>query len=363
MNASPFTADARSPSSSARRSFPTTLRPSWTPSRARRRRLQSSRGSTCAMSLPAPSPRRARRRAVRAAGARCERDGAPRGAPRQVPDGRSRPFARAADTRQFHSPELDDLLGWAARDHGRWPVIAKPLRSVASDAVAVCRTDAELGRAHEAIAGRTNVLGGGTSRSSCRSSSRAGERRGHGQPAGHHRVAALWRYHRPPRRTRVPGVFYDAIELLPYEGERQKLCSQYAVGVLEALEIRYGPAHTEMIWANGEGPVLVETGARLSAGNNATISRLCGGPCALDLDRGSVPRSRWFPGSTRSRASRRRDELLPRPTAGTSAAVAAPSGRDPRARVVPPAVDRSAEPQASRHRRRHAGRSRCSRRP
>ncbi len=28
---------------------------------------------------------------------------------------------------------------------------------------------------------------------------------------------------------------------------------------------------------------LVETGARLSAGNNAILSRLCGGPCALDL--------------------------------------------------------------------------------
>jgi hypothetical protein len=79
------------------------------------------------------------------------------------------------------------------------------------------------------------------------------------------------------------GVFYDAIELLPYEGERQQALFAYAAEVLEALGIRYGPAHTELIWASGEGPVLVETGARLSAGNNATISRLCGGPCALDL--------------------------------------------------------------------------------
>lgn len=183
---------------------------------------------------------------------------------------------------QFHSPELDEVQAWA-RDQALWPVVAKPLRSVASDLVAVCNTDAELGRAHAAIAARTNVLGR-------RNESVLVQEFVDGPEyvvdtvshAGHHRVAALWRYHRPAAGL-APGVFYDAIELLPYEGERQKSLLEYAGRVLDALEIRYGPAHTEMIWADGDGPVLVETGARLSAGNNATISGLCGGPCALDL--------------------------------------------------------------------------------
>ena len=182
---------------------------------------------------------------------------------------------------QFHSAKLHELQAWA-RDGARWPVVAKPLRSVASDSVAVCRTDTELGRAHETILGRTNVLGG-------RNESVLVQEFLDGPEyvvdtvshAGRHRVAALWRYHRAPAGS-APGVFYDAIELLPYEGERQSLLFEYATGVLDALEIRYGPAHTEVIW-DGDGPVLVETGARLSAGNNATISRLCGGPCALDL--------------------------------------------------------------------------------
>ncbi len=183
---------------------------------------------------------------------------------------------------QFHSPELDELRGWA-HDHARWPVVAKPLRSVASDSVAVCTTEAELDRAHEAIAGRTNVLG-------IVNESVLVQEFVDGQEyvvdtvscAGHHRVAALWCYHRAP--SGLPAsVFYDAMELLSYEGERQESLLAYAVGVLDALEIRYGPAHTELIWTDGEVPVLVETGARLSAGNNATLSRLCGGPCALDL--------------------------------------------------------------------------------
>ena len=183
---------------------------------------------------------------------------------------------------QFHSPELDELLGWA-RDRGRWPVVAKPLRSVASDAVAVCTTDAELGQAHGAIAGRTNVLGDVNESILVQEFVEGPEYVVDTVSyAGHHRVAAFWCYHRPPAGLGV-GVFYDAIELLPYEGEHQQALFAYAVEVLEALGIRYGPAHTELIWANGEGPVLVETGARLSAGNNATISRLCGGPCALDL--------------------------------------------------------------------------------
>ena len=215
---------------------------------------------------------------------------------------------------QFHSPELDELQAWA-RDQARWPVVAKPLRSVASDSVAVCRTDAELGRAHAAIAARTNVLGR-------RNESVLVQEFVDGPEyvvdtvshAGHHRVAALWRYHRPAAGL-APGVFYDAIELLPYEGERQRSLLEYAGRVLDALEIRYGPAHTEMIWA-GDGPVLVETGARLSAGNNATISGLCGGPCALDLTVEALPRSRCVPGCTAAPPHRRRDELLPRPAGG-----------------------------------------------
>ena len=72
------------------------------------------------------------------------------------------------------------------------------------------------------------------------------------------------------------------MELLAYDGDVQEKLRAYATAALDALEIRIGPAHCELMWVDDQ-PVLMEIGARLSAGNNATLSRTCGGVCALDL--------------------------------------------------------------------------------
>lgn len=181
---------------------------------------------------------------------------------------------------RVRSESLEPLLEWV-RDRGVWPVVAKPPKSVASDSVAVCRDADELERAYHAIARRRNVLGlvnetvlvqelvrgpeYVVDTVSCR---------------GRHRAAAFWRYH---GASGDGGVFYEAMELLPYAGERQAVLLAYVVRALEALGIRHGPAHSEVIWSELRGPVLIEIGARLSAGTNAVLSRACGGPCALDL--------------------------------------------------------------------------------
>src|SRR5439155_19130637 len=156
-----------------------------------------------------------------------------------------------------------------AKARGEWPVVVRPRKSVASDSVAVCRTDDELSRAHEAIAQRENVLGLPNETILVQEFIAGPEYVVDTVSfAGRHRIAAFWRYHRPPPGL-AAGVFYDAMELLPYEGERQEALLAYTVRALDALEIRSGPAHSELIWKDGEGPVLIEVGARLSAGNNA----------------------------------------------------------------------------------------------
>jgi hypothetical protein len=48
--------------------------------------------------------------------------------------------------------------------------------------------------------------------------------------------------------------------------EKINIIADYTFKVLDALGIAYGAAHTEIMWVEGRGPVLIETGARLNGG-------------------------------------------------------------------------------------------------
>ena len=93
--------------------------------------------------------------------------------------------------------------------------------------------------------------------------------------------------------------------LLPYGGRRQAALRAYAFRVLDALGIRFGPAHCELMWVDGE-PVLMEVGARLSAGINAELSRICGGICQLDETVDAILAPEAFLGSLNQRATLQR---------------------------------------------------------
>ena len=180
---------------------------------------------------------------------------------------------------QFQSRDLDELAAWV-RHHLDWPVIAKPPKSVASDHVRLCRDERELREAATSILVETNFLGESNPRVLVQEYLRGTEyvvdTVSH---EGLAKLTAIWRYDRPAGRDDF--ICYDAMRLLPYQGPRQDALRDYAFEVLYALGIRFGPAHCELMWV-GEEPVFVELGARLSAGINAVLSRICGGPCQLD---------------------------------------------------------------------------------
>ena len=178
------------------------------------------------------------------------------------------------------SRRLDDLLAWVRR-RDVWPVIVKPAQSTASDNVHLCASEPEVAQAFEAILDRDNILGQPNTLVLAQEFLQGDEYIVDTVSyAGKHRIAAFWRYGKPAGHGK--SIHYDSMELLPYAGEIQDRLFEYVRGVLDALEIRYGPAHCELMWTDGE-PVLVEIGARLTAGNNGVLSRLCGGPCALDM--------------------------------------------------------------------------------
>jgi biotin carboxylase len=181
---------------------------------------------------------------------------------------------------QICSSRWPDVLDWV-RCHDHWPVIVKPVAGCASDGLHCCNSEAEVAQAYENIIGRFNMLGL-LNNAVLVQEYLAGDEYVVDTVScnGHHRRASFWKYHRP--MSGFSFVPYDAMELISFDGELQDKLFAYAVAVLDALEIRYGPAHCELITVDGE-PVLVEVGARLSAGTNAVLSRMCGSICALDL--------------------------------------------------------------------------------
>jgi biotin carboxylase len=190
---------------------------------------------------------------------------------------------RAAGLRtpqQVCSGELPEILTWT-RSHGRWPVIVKPVAACASDGVQSCAGEAEVQSAFQQIVGRRNMLGLVNEAALAQEFLSGSEYVVDTVSCeGRHRVTAFWKYHKPQNSSSF--VSYDAMELLAYDGDVQEKLRAYATAALDALEIRIGPAHCELMWVDDQ-PVLMEIGARLSAGNNATLSRTCGGVCALDL--------------------------------------------------------------------------------
>lgn len=194
----------------------------------------------------------------------------------------------------FRSHRLDEILQWS-RQAATWPLIVKPSKSVASDKVFCCGDEMAVRRAAESIVSEPNILGDANDVVLVQEFIDGTEFVVDTVSVdGQRKVTAYWEYSRPSGHASRMG--YDAMTLLPYEGERQDTLRSYVFRVLDALGIRFGPAHCEVMLVDGE-PVLMEVGARLSAGVNAVLSRVCGGICQLDETADAILAPKQFLGS------------------------------------------------------------------
>ena len=158
------------------------------------------------------------------------------------------------------SSSVDVILAWA-NHQGTWPVVLKPVDSVATDNVVFCENEADIASAFKRIIESKN-------RMDKQNTEVLAQEFLHGteyfvntvSSQGKHYVAGIWQY----SKRRVPGAayIYDMEEALPFDGEVQAALCNYIYRVLDALEISFGPAHTEVMMTK-DGPVLIETGARL----------------------------------------------------------------------------------------------------
>eukprot|EP00744_Colponema_vietnamica_P002478 GILI01003879.1.p1 GENE.GILI01003879.1~~GILI01003879.1.p1 ORF type:complete len:462 (-),score=147.91 GILI01003879.1:378-1763(-) len=163
-----------------------------------------------------------------------------------------------------------------------FPLVAKPLKSAGTDGVTLCHSLEEVEAVLEKVMGKVNRLG-------CVEDAVLLQEYLRGVEYvvdtvsldGQHHVCHFWKY---DKRTinNTPFLYY-ATDLLPAEGEVQSKLKDYIFKVLDILQIRNGPAHSEiMLLPNGE-VCLVETGARVIGGNCAYIASQAIGFGQLEL--------------------------------------------------------------------------------
>jgi len=181
--------------------------------------------------------------------------------------------------RQRCSDRLEPLLDWV-RGEAAGPWVVKPANSSSSDGVQLCATEADVERAFTAIIGRANVLGLEIRRVVVQQYSSGSEYVVDTVScAGRHALVAFWKYSKPPATADFMG--YDGMELLPARGEVQQRLFEAACRGLDALQIRQGPGHSELLWGES-GPLLLEIGARMHGGENPLLAAQCGARSQID---------------------------------------------------------------------------------
>ncbi len=174
----------------------------------------------------------------------------------------------------------DDGVRKAVCELGSWPLVVKPAASAGSDHVviahdmaALCSSAAEnlsspdfLGQPNEAVIIQQHLAG---TQFAVNSVSRHGV----------HRIVEVWL----DRRTDLGDgrLIYDRMDLLAPDDDRVPILVDYVRACLDALGIVHGPAHSEVM-LTVDGPVLIETGARLQGGDSVPLMRAATGTSQTD---------------------------------------------------------------------------------
>lgn len=172
----------------------------------------------------------------------------------------------------FATPDARRAAAWA-EDLGSWPVVLKPLASAGTDNVRICHSAEQVAREHAAIMASADRYG-------ARNETVLVQEFLHGDEYfvntvsrdGVHHLVEVWRYH---KRAIAGGRWmYDHEEPVRLESPGVAGLVDYALAVLDALEIRNGAAHTEVM-LTPTGPVLVESGARMGGSHNPDVVSRC----------------------------------------------------------------------------------------
>lgn len=181
---------------------------------------------------------------------------------------------------QNKSPHALDQIAFK-RDARLDKVVVKPVESAGSEDVRICTSDEQVRLAHEAIVGKVNMLGLLNQESIIQEFLEGDEYfinsvSLHGQ----HVVCDIWRHNK--RGLNGFDFVYDFAELCDPAGTLEQELIKYNRHALDALNIKFGPSHCEIIMTKA-GPRMVEMGARLQGMSLPTLNEQCFGAGPVDM--------------------------------------------------------------------------------
>jgi biotin carboxylase len=172
--------------------------------------------------------------------------------------------------KQIKVRDPEGLKPWVQeRVPADFPLVVKPVNSAGTDGVRFCRSVEEVERAVRSLLGSINQLGIVNTECVVQTflsgteyiiSSLSWD--------GRHHITDVWKL----RKKLAPsaGSMYDLDELVSFDSEDAASVAGYACSVLDAVGVKYGPAHCE-IMVTRDGPQLVEMGARIQGGSDAQM--------------------------------------------------------------------------------------------
>lgn len=178
------------------------------------------------------------------------------------------------------SNKIVDITSWVEK-RNEFPVVIKPLDSAGSDGVYICNDIEDVIKACNANIGKGNILGKMNDYVLIQSFLKGKEYVINTVScSGHHFVSDMW----ISSKTLLDGYgfIYDKEEIISLDTEIAHQITSYCYSVLDALGIKFGPAHIELMMTEA-GPALIEIGARMGGGVNTRVTDFCVGHNQVEL--------------------------------------------------------------------------------
>lgn len=174
--------------------------------------------------------------------------------------------AGLAHIKHYKSNDLGSIMQWIEESKLAYPVVIKPVASGGTDGVSICHNAQEVKKAFANVYGTQNYLGLTNTEVLAQEFLYGSEYVVNTVSYdGQHFVTDVLKVH---KRLIDNSPAYDYAELLsPVDNQDvYARLTAYIRPALDALGIKFGPAHSEIMMGDHTGPTLIETAARVIGG-------------------------------------------------------------------------------------------------